>query len=103
MNYRNPQQVTSPRDFVEAVEVIHDGGEDGISVARLNWEGSSVIGIRWNVARREWDDEAKQREERECVGMPSSHGHPVWFVLPEDLIERDSEVWTAIESSLQSE
>jgi hypothetical protein len=103
MNYRNPQQVTSPRDFVEVIEIINDGGEEGASIARINWEGSPVIGVRWNVARREWDDETKQREERECVGMPSSRGNPVWFVLPDELLNKESEAWRAIERALHSE
>lgn len=101
MKYRNPHQVTSPRDFVEVIEIIHDGGEAGASIARINWEGSPVIGVRWNVARRERDDETKKSEERECVGMPSSQGHPVWFVLPEELLNKGSDAWRAIEQTLE--
>jgi len=101
MNYRTPLEVTRPRDLVEVIEVIHVGGEEGCSIARINWDGNPVIGVRWNVAQREWDDETKQREERACVGMPSSRGNPVWFVLPEELLDKESDAWAAIERSLQ--
>jgi hypothetical protein len=85
MRYITPQNVTSPRDFVQNVQILFDGGNESFSIARLEWEGGSCIGIRWNIARREWDDPSKQSDERECVGMPSSRGYPVWFVLPNEI------------------
>lgn len=100
MNYAPPNTVTSPQDFVSNVQVIFDGGADSFSVAKLDWEGQPCIAMRWNVARRERDDPDKQSGKIAAVGMPSSHGHPVWFVLPDELLKRDSEVWSKIESQL---
>jgi hypothetical protein len=85
VRYTLPQNVVSPQDFVRNVRVIHDGGEESFSLALLEWESGTCIGIRWNIARREWEDPTKVREERECVGMPTSRGYPVWFILPDDI------------------
>lgn len=87
MRYSAPADVISPRDFVRNVRVIFDGGEESFSLAVLDWEGVTCFGIRWNVARREWDDPTKANEERECVGMPSSRGYPVWFILPNQIAD----------------
>jgi hypothetical protein len=96
MKYAAPDTVLSPRDYVSNVEVLFDGGEESFSVARLDWEGASRIAIRWNVARREWEDTEKEAERKVCVGVPSSHGHPVWFVLPDELLDSSHEIWTKI-------
>ena len=96
MIYTAPENVRSPRDFVRNLEVIFDGGEEGFSLARLNWEASPCYAIRWNIARREWDDEEKISERKRCVGMPTSRGYPVWFVLPDEIIARDPELWRHI-------
>ena len=85
MRYKPPIDVTSPRDFVRNVQVLFDGGAESFSVARLEWKEGTCIGIRWNIARREWDDPSKQSDERQCVGMPSSRGYPVWFILPNEI------------------
>ena len=37
MNYRKPDKVLSPKDAVKAVNVLYDGGEDSISVAKIKW------------------------------------------------------------------
>jgi hypothetical protein len=92
MKYYKPEDVTSPADFIESVTVIHDGGANSFSVAKISWEGQECIGIRWNVARREHDDPEKKNGNQICVGMPSSHGYPVWFVLPDELLEDNSEI-----------
>ncbi|MDP4202566.1 MAG: hypothetical protein Q8861_07705 [Bacteroidota bacterium] len=102
MRYNSPDRVLSPRDFLENVEVIYDGGsgenpnDTGFSLARLTWEGNIALGIRWNVARREWDSPEKINNSIECVGMPSSHGYPVWFVIPDELLDSNSEIWEFI-------
>ena len=99
MIYVRPDKVLSPRDFIENVEVIFDGGsgentnDPGFSLARITWEGNSALGIRWNVARREWDSPDKIDNSKTCVGMPSSHGYPVWFVIPNELLDSNSEMW----------
>jgi hypothetical protein len=85
MRYTPPQNVTSPQDFVKNVRVIHDGGEKSFSLALLEWESETCIGIRWNIARKEWEDPTRVSEEHECLGMPSSRGYPVWFILPDDI------------------
>jgi hypothetical protein len=96
MDYIRPNQVTSPQDYISNVRVLHDGGENSFSIAMIEWEGNDCFAIRWNVARREWDDPEKQNENRHCVGMPSSHGYPVWFVLPDEIIDTRSGVWNII-------
>lgn len=83
MRYIEPKYVTSPKDFLKVEKILFDNGENGYSIAQLNWEGKTCYGIRWNVARREWDDKDKIENLKKCVGMPSSHGYPVWFILPD--------------------
>ncbi len=95
-----PGEVLSPRDFVEDVQVILNTGEDGFSIARIVWDGNPCVGIRWNIARREWDQPDKINDIVRCVGMPSSRGHPVWFILPDELLDRDSKIWDRINAFL---
>ena len=102
MNYTKPQDVTSPQDLVSNIRVIFDGGDNSISIAKIEWEGDDCFAARWNVARREWDNPEKQ-QGKTCVGMPTSHGYPVWFILPEELLNRNSEAWKAIEKTQQNE
>lgn len=82
MIYHDPHTVLSPRDFVSNVRVLHDGGVGSFSVALIEFEGVDCLAMRWNVARREEDDPVKISGQKICVGMPSSRGYPVWFVLP---------------------
>jgi hypothetical protein len=100
MKYAPPNTVTSPQDYISNIRVIYDGGENSFSIARLDWEAKPCIAMRWNVARRECDDPEKQSGKKACVGMPSSHGFPVWFLLPDEIISKNSEVWKLIESKL---
>lgn len=99
MRYTLPHAVTSPQDYVNDVNVIYDGGEEGYSVAKILWEDEPCLAIRWNVARREFEDPEKVSGEKVCVGMPSSHGYPVWFVLPEEILNQDSEVRRLIDKA----
>jgi hypothetical protein len=73
--YHDPKTVLSPKNKVSSVEVIFDTGpvESSWSVARLKWDGSAAIGIRWNG-----DSETR-------TGMPQSRGNPAWFVVPPEL------------------
>ena len=100
MKYAPPSTVTSPQDYISNINVLFDGGDDSFSVAKLDWEGKPCIAMRWNVARRERDDPDKISGAKVCVGMPSSHGFPVWFVLPDEIVNKDSEIWKLIESKL---
>jgi hypothetical protein len=101
MNYVDPRHVNSPQDYVTDVRVVHDGGGDdpakSFSVARIKWEGADCVAIRWNVAMREFDDPAKQ-QGKQCVGVPSSRGYPVWFILPDEITDITSEIWKKIAS-----
>lgn len=100
MKYTPPNTVTSPQDYISNIRIVFDGGKGSFSIARLDWEGEPRIAMRWNVARREWDDPDKKSGKKVCVGMPSSHGFPVWFVLPDEIISKDPKVWKLIESKL---
>ena len=71
MIYFKPNQVTSPQKFMKIVRVIFDGGLYSFSIAELEWEGSKVYGMRWNVSGK-----------KVCLGMPVSRARPVWFVIP---------------------
>jgi hypothetical protein len=97
MKYYNPRDVTSPSDYVEEVTPIYDGGPNSFSIAKVLWEGEECLAMRWNIARREHEDPDKIAETKTCVGMPSSHGRPVWFILPEQLLNKNSSIWTEIE------
>lgn len=99
MNYTSPGTITSPRDYISNIRVIFDGGEASFSLAKLDWEGKPCFAMRWNVARREWDDIEKSSGKKVCVGMPSSHGYPVWFVLPDTFINKDPEIWGLIDKA----
>jgi hypothetical protein len=48
MSYLRPDEVLSPKNRVRIVEVIHDPGENRMSVARIVWDGEEVIATRWN-------------------------------------------------------
>lgn len=89
--YRAPNTVTAPRDFIRSVNVLFDGGAGGISIAELDWNGNKVLGIRYNIAAREWTDPEKEAGNKISVGMPFSSAHPVWFVLPEALQDVNSD------------
>lgn len=87
MIYHNPLNVWSPRDCIDNVQLLYDGGlTDAYSLAIITWQGQDRIGVRWNVNQREWADPAKVAGTVICVGEPNSRGYPTWFILPEDLL-----------------
>ena len=43
------------------------------SVARLEWDDSLVVGIRWNG------------DSTSTKGLPQARGNPTWFVVPREL------------------
>ena len=68
--YVRPGEVLSPRSHVGAViDVIHDPGEDGMSVARILWDNKEVIAARWNG------------NSDRPLGNPVSRGCATWFVV----------------------
>jgi hypothetical protein len=72
VSYVRPEEVLSPRNCVDRViEVIHDPGEDRMSVARVLWKKREVIATRWNGSN--------QRP----LGNPVSRGRATWFVVDE--------------------
>jgi hypothetical protein len=75
--YHDPKTVSSPKKKVSSVKVVVDKGpvESSWSVARLNWEGSPAVGIRWNG------------DSNNSKGTPQSRGNPAWFIVPEELEE----------------
>jgi hypothetical protein len=72
MSYIRPEEVLSPRSLVGGVvEVIHDPGENRMSVARILWNDKEVVATRWNG------------NAEQPLGNPVSRGHATWFVLDE--------------------
>ena len=70
MPYIRPEEVLSPKGRVGAVlEVIHDPREEGMSVARILWDGEEVIATRWNG------------NDEQPLGNPVSRGHATWFIV----------------------
>jgi hypothetical protein len=72
MSYIGPGEVHSPRKRVGSIlEVIHDPGENEMSVARIIWDEESVVAIRWNG------------NSDEPLGNSMSRRQPTWFVVGE--------------------
>jgi hypothetical protein len=70
MSYIGPEEVLSPRKRVgRIIEVIHDPGENGMSVARIVWDEEPVVAIRWNG------------NSEQPLGNPMSRRQPTWFVV----------------------
>ena len=70
MSYVRPEEVLSPKAMVGGVlEVIHDPGENRMSVARILWEEEEKIATRWNGS------------DEQPLGNPVSRGHATWFVV----------------------
>lgn len=103
MKYYAPKDVTSPKDCVSNIEVLYDGGEDSVSVVSLDWNKTPSLAMRWNVAYREKNDSDKKNNRKKCIGMPLSNSHPVWFILPKELFDQQSDLRQAIENHLQKQ
>lgn len=75
--YHDPKSVFSPKERVKSVEVIFDKGpvDRSWSVARLRWDDSFVVGIRWNG------------DGSSTTGLPQARGNPTWFVVPDELAD----------------
>ena len=103
-NYKKPEEVNSPKNHISNVRVIYDGGaknlKDTFSVAKVEWDGEDKIAVRWNVGRDEWD--INEKIKKVCSGMPKSRQYPVWFILPDELVNRNSKIWKKIEKYLNA-
>jgi len=86
--YHNPATVLSPKNSIEKVEVIFDGGigKNAFSIAKVIWNGKIRIAIRWNITEKEWNEPLKINGSVKCVGEPNSRGYPTWFILPDCLL-----------------
>jgi hypothetical protein len=73
--YHDPSTVLSPKDRVKSVEVIYDAGPvDGSwSVAQLEWDDETAVGIRWNG------------DSTSSKGLPQARGNPTWFIVPDEI------------------
>jgi hypothetical protein len=72
MSYVRPEEVLSPKSLISGViEVIHDPGENRMSVARILWDEKEVVATRWNG------------NDARPLGNPVSRGHATWFVVDE--------------------
>jgi|GEM_PF-448755 len=78
MAYTNPSTVISPKDRVSDVQVVFDKGpkEGSWSIAKLKFDGSEAVGIRWNG-----------EVSKPGVGTPSSRSNPTWFILPSEIAD----------------
>src|SRR5207248_6408625 len=68
MPYVDPAAVDSPKGRVRKVSVLFDTGpaaEESWSAAELEWDGRTVLGLRWNGSER-----------GAPIGSPQSRGHP---------------------------
>ena len=79
MSYVKPELVTSPKGRVSGLVVLHDGGENSWSLARMKWDGKDAVGVRWNGGT--------DGTTHPSVGNPQSRGVPTWFILPEEIAE----------------
>ena len=70
MAYVRPEEALSPKNRMGGIlEVIHAGGENEMSVARILWEEKEVVAARWNG------------DDRRPLGNPVSRGRATWFVI----------------------
>ncbi len=74
MAYVEPALVLAPKSSVRSVEILYSTGNGGWSVARIDWEGTPSVGIRWNGS-----------EHGPGIGNPQSRGNATWFIVPEQL------------------
>lgn len=73
MRFAPPETVLSPKGKVTDLKVLLNTGEDGWSLASLNWDGRGVLGMRWNGSAEN------------PIGNPQSRGIATWFVVPDEI------------------
>ena len=74
MAYIEPATVLAPKNSVRSLEIVYSTANGGWSVARVGWEGTARVGIRWNGT-----------QDGPGIGNPQSRGNATWFLLPEEL------------------
>jgi len=87
--YHDPITVLRPAKHITSLQVLHDGGADGASLAVVHWDGLPHLAVRWNVAFAERAVDNKVTGEVICHGSPARNGLPTWFVLPRELFHPD--------------
>lgn len=74
MNFTDPKTVLSPKASVSNLTVLlTQKGEDGWSLAELDWDDKRSLAVRWNG------------HSGNPLGNPQSRGIPTWFVLPDEI------------------
>lgn len=72
--------VLSPRKNVR--NVVHIYQNTDFALAKVTWNGTDRIAIRWNVTENELKNPDKVSGKVICIGEPNSRGYPTWFILP---------------------
>ena len=87
MAYVDPATVQSPKGRVASIDVLYDKGatEFSWSIAKLKWDGSDAVGIRWNG-------------DQSNSGSPQSRGNATWFIVPAEIADAVVEAATALET-----
>ena len=76
MNYTDPATVLTPKGRIKNLKVLYDGKENSWSLASMEWDGTAVLGMRWNGGMANGNP---------TVGNPQSRGMPTWFVVPNEV------------------
>jgi hypothetical protein len=78
MAYISPETVQSPKGRVADIDVLYDKGPSPASwsIAKLKWDGTDAIGIRWNG-----------EVDQPGSGTPQSRGNATWFIVPPEIVE----------------
>lgn len=99
----NPKDVLSPKRHIKEVDVIFNNSE--YAIAKINWSGKPVFGIRWHINDNEWNDGLKKKGTKYCLGEPNSRGYPTWFILPDTfmntIINTNSDIVRTIKENLK--
>jgi hypothetical protein len=69
MSYTLPEEAVSPRLNWSTIKVLVQGSAETMAIALGKWDGTPVIGIRWNGS------------DTSPVGHPQSRGLSTWFVV----------------------
>ena len=87
MAYIDPGTVQSPKGRVANIDVLYDKGptEFSWSIARMKWDGSDAVGIRWNG-------------DQSNGGSPQSRGNATWFIVPSEIADAVVEAAAALET-----
>ena len=70
-----PEDALSPQRYIKdgSLEVVYTSPDGTWSLARMVWEHTPVVGIRWNGDINDPQDK----------GNPRSHNKGTWFILPD--------------------